>query len=613
MNKADKSTERRAAQSALWRHQRVRSTALAAVLATTAVPVLLLGVAAAPAAAARLPDGLGPCVPGSCPSPFPGVGNHGIAGRDDAINLFVGEDFHVRGGAAEAEGRVVVLDDFDMAKSRPPVSQVYNIGEAGVGSRVPPPVGADWLTTGGDITVAARQQVLAEDGVVRHGGGLTGTVSADKLVEDPHAADPYTALRDRLTSASRCYARVDGRPRPATGTAVNNGGETVFTGDNSSPLQVFDVGFDLTSATGGQQGVVFRNIPAGATILVNLTGAHRTINTYSGGLDDRTDPLNAYRDRLLWNIPDATTVNLAGTGQFQGSFLIGEQTSSTTVTLPGINGRFFTTGSLTHASAATGGGGQEFHAYPFNGDDLPDCGSSPNATGVVSVVKKDADTGALLPGAEFRLWKETNGRAGLQTDGANADTAVGDTCTTGTEGICSDTVETGTYYWEETKAPDGHELPDPAAVFGPLVLTAENADDGVEVVATNSRTPEAKGSLKLLKTDAKTDRPLAGAVFEAWRETNGVAGLQTDGTKPDQRVGAGCATDTKGVCSFDDLPLGWYYLRETAVPEGYVLPGEGVFGPFGITQDHGGRAEVSIPNERGEPCHGKDCKSRPRR
>ncbi|WP_434590057.1 choice-of-anchor A family protein [Streptomyces sp. A5-4] len=77
-----------------------------------------------------------------------------------------------------------------------------------------------------------------------------------------------------------------------------------------------------------------------------------------------------WRERLLWNFPDAGTVRLVGSGQFQGSVLVGEPGSMTTVTLPGVNGRLFTVGSLTHSSA--GGGGQEIHAYPFNGD-LPGC------------------------------------------------------------------------------------------------------------------------------------------------------------------------------------------------------------------------------------------------
>ncbi|SCK40544.1 choice-of-anchor A domain-containing protein [Streptomyces sp. ScaeMP-e48] len=558
--------------------------------AFAAVPLLVLGPGAVPASAAPLPGGLGPCVPGDCPDPFPGINNGPIAGRDNAINLFVGDDFLVRGSAAEAEGRVVVLDDFDMNKDAQ-AGQAYNVGEVGVGSRVPPPVGADWLTTGGDITVATGQRVLAEAGVVRYAGTLTGTVEAT-LIQDDAAVAPYAALRDELTTASRCYARVDGAPRTPTGTAVNQGTQTLFTGDGTSALQVFNVDFDLTGPSGAQQGIVFAGIPDGATILVNIVGANRTLNTYSGGIDDATDPLNAYRERLLWNIPDATTVNLNGTGQFQGSFLVGEQSSSTTVTLPGVNGRFFTTGSLTHTSAATGGGGQEFHAYPFNGD-LPDCTTPPPVTGVVEVLKTDSETGAALPGASFQLWEETNGTPGLQTGGGDPDTSVGASCTTDAEGACSRTVETGTYYWQETAAPDGYDLPDPA-VFGPLVLTEENASAGVSVTAANTRAPidPTTGVVKVLKTDSGTGAALPGASFQLWEETNGTPGLQTGGGDPDTSVGASCTTDAEGACS-RTVETGTYYWQETAAPDGYDLPDPAVFGPLVLTEENAS-AGVSV-------------------
>ncbi|MCH0538204.1 choice-of-anchor A family protein [Streptomyces sp. MUM 203J] len=563
--------------------RRAGSAGLSCALALVSVPVLMLGPGASAAVAAPLPGGLGPCVPGDCPDPFPGIDNGLVAGRDNAINIFVGDDFHVRGAAAEAEGRVVVLDAFDMDKD-PGAGQAYNVGEAGVGSRVPPPAGADWLTTGGDITVAPGERVLAEAGVVRHAGTVTGTVLAT-VVGDPDAVAPYTALRDRLTTASRCYARVDGVPRTPTGTAVNQGWQTLFTGDGTSALQVFNVDFDLAGPTGGQQGVAFADIPAGATILVNVLGADRTINTYSGGIDDATDPLNAYRDRLLWNFPDATAVDLTGTGQFQGSFLMGEQSSSTTVTLPGINGRFFTTGSLTHTSAATGGGGQEFHAYPFNGD-LPYCGEAPVTTGQVRVLKTDAETGSVLSGATFRLWEESNGMPGLQTGGADPDRQVGGPCTTGADGVCARSVGTGTYYWQETEASDGYDLPSPS-VFGPLVLTEENASAGVSVTAANRRSPipPGTGSVKLFKTDADSGLPLAGATFELWRESNGRDGLQTGGADPDARAGAACTTTAVGLCAFDELDHGTYYLRETAVPDGYTLPADPVAGPYTLSAE----------------------------
>jgi choice-of-anchor A domain-containing protein len=567
------------------------------------VPALVVGAGAAPAYAAPLPGGLGPCVPGDCPDPFPPVSNGPFAGRDNGINVLVGDDFLVRGRVAEAEGRIVVLDDFDMDKGSGG-SSVYNVGIAGVGSRVPPPDGADFLTAGGDVTVAAGQTLLADGGVVRRAGAASGQVTGT-VVTDPDAVAAYAPLRDQLTNASECYAWVDGAPRPATGTAVHTSAQTTFIGDGVSSLQVFNVDFDLVGAGGAQQSLAFTNIPEYATILVNLFGDSRTISTFSGGLDD-SDPWNALRNRMLWNFPDAMTVNLQGNANFQGSVLVGEQSSLTTVSMPGFNGRFFTTGSLTHTSAP-GGGGEEFHDYPFDGD-LPDC-TGVRLTGKVLVRKSDAATGAPLSGARFELWRETNGTAGLQTGGSTPDQRVGDICTTDATGECRHTGHLGTYYWRETAAPEGYARLDPP-VLGPLELTADNADEGVEVTAENTRIPQppppVTGTVRIRKTDAKNGRPLAGAVFELWRETNGGRGLQTSGGRPDTRLGAGCATDGAGGCTFTGLRPGPYYLRETAVPEGYVMPRTPVSGPHALTGRNAAQGiTVRLSNRRGEPGKGK--------
>ncbi|MDK1475378.1 choice-of-anchor A family protein [Streptomyces sp. 549] len=580
----------------LWR-------AVVAVLA----PVLVLGglgglgPQSPPAQAAPLPAGLGPCVGDDCPATHPAIGNGPIAGRDEAVNIFVGGDFRVRGGAAEAEGRVVTLGAFDMNRTRG--GDIYNVGEVGVGSRVPPPAGSDWLVSGGGVTVADGKRLLAEGGVVRHSADALGDIRS-RVVRDAEATRPYRSLRAELTDAATCYAYPNGNiPRPATGTAVNRGGETVFTGDGTSALQVFTVDFDLTGPRGAQQGLVFRGIPAGATVLVNVLGDARTISTYSGGITD-DDPLNGLRGRLLWNFPRATQVVLTGTGQFQGSVLAGNPAGETEVTVPGVNGRLFTAGSLTHGSP-TVGSGQELHAYPFDGD-LPDCGRPVPVIGTVAVVKRDAQTGEALPGARFQLWRESNGTSGLQTTGATPDTAVGEVCTTGDDGRCARSIEPGSYYWQETAAPDGYRLPDPS-VFGPLAVTAENAQRGVSVTVRNepAPAPDKRADLVVMKRDAATGKPLRGAVFELWRESNNRTGLQTAGRTPDTLVDPGCATSATGRCVFADQPEGVYYLRETDVPEGYRVPAQPVTGPYVLNADSPERVVIRLANTRGEPDKGK--------
>lgn len=114
--------------------------------------------------------------------------------------------------------------------------------------------------------------------------------------------------------------------------------------------------------------------------------------------------------------------------------------------------------------------------------------------GDVTVIKEDGATGNPLAGGSFQLWEETNGIPGLQSTGGDPDTGIGDPCTTGADGTCTRTLPTGVYYWHETQAPPGYDLPaDP--VFGPLVLTEENIAEGVTVTAENTPTPVTAGAV----------------------------------------------------------------------------------------------------------------------
>ncbi|RZD64314.1 hypothetical protein C0Q58_12785 [Streptomyces albidoflavus] len=340
---------------------------------TVALAVALAGGLAPAASAAPLPDGLGPCLGAGCPGTWDDPGNKPVTGHDSNINVYVGGNYLVREAAAEAEGRIVTLGNFDMDK-RDGASQVYNVGVAGVGSRVPPPDGSDYLTVGANLTVAPGQRLLAEEGtssgVVRYGGSLDGTV-LPTAVNSPDAAAPYADIRGDLTDASRCYAYTGDARRSFTGQVLREGTSTTFEGDGAARLQIFSVDADLVSGTGGgRTDISFTGIPDGATVLVNVYGATRTLDSSAVTLPDPDR-----RRRLLWNFPDATALTLTGTAQLEGSVLVGQPASVTTLALSGVNGRFYSAGSLTHTSMGESGG-QEIHAYPFDGD-LPDCDSTP--------------------------------------------------------------------------------------------------------------------------------------------------------------------------------------------------------------------------------------------
>lgn len=88
------------------------------------------------------------------------------------------------------------------------------------------------------------------------------------------------------------------------------------------------------------------------------------------------------------------------------------------------------------------------------------------------VVDKEDEEGRPLAGGAFELWRETNGRPGLQYQGADPDTLIAD-CVTPETGRCEfpDQAQ-GEYYLRETRAPEGFRLPD-QTVHGPFTLTAE--------------------------------------------------------------------------------------------------------------------------------------------
>ena len=345
--------------------------AAAAVAVATCV-VLAMRVVT-PAGAATPEEVLSPCLGPDCPASFPEPNNGAWAGRDAAVNVFVGGDFLVRENAAETEGRIVVMGDLDVDKVA--ANPRYDMGVVGVGSRVVPPNDSDFVTIGGAATVSQANTVgiggvdLAATpawGHVVHAGALDparfDVLPPGEIRQDPDATAAYDDIAATIPDLSECLAE-----QVATGTVEVTGSQATFTGDGSSALQVFVVEQDLGTAGSGI-GFTFAGIPADATVIVNLLGDTRLVNTFTGG---GGGPIDALRTRLVWNAPTTTSLTFTGFPQFQGSILAGNPGGTTNIDTPGVNGRIALAGDLVHS-----GDGAELHNYPFDGQ-LPGLRTDP--------------------------------------------------------------------------------------------------------------------------------------------------------------------------------------------------------------------------------------------
>ncbi|TBX45359.1 SpaA isopeptide-forming pilin-related protein [Bacillus thuringiensis] len=160
--------------------------------------------------------------------------------------------------------------------------------------------------------------------------------------------------------------------------------------------------------------------------------------------------------------------------------------------------------------------------------------------GSLQVIKKDAESGTVLAGAEFKLKNE-------------AGQVVGEAKTTNKEGVVKfENLVPGKYTLEETKAPEGYKA---------LEVTVEVnviANEVVKQEVMNEKVKEEiTGQLEITKVDANnTNKTLAGAVFEIWK----------DGTKIDTLT-----TNKSGKATSKKLEPGDYTLKEIQAPEGYTL------------------------------------------
>lgn len=127
----------------------------------------------------------------------------------------------------------------------------------------------------------------------------------------------------------------------------------------------------------------------------------------------------------------------------------------------------------------------------------------------------------------------------------------------------------------------GYEVPGYAVATNPAVddhnvvsTTATAAETLGQANFTNTYTQDAKVTLDILKIEKdKPGTKLENATFTL-REINSEITASTPSYKNPDDAGASVTTNAQGEASFANIGTGYYEIRETGVPAGYVVTGE---------------------------------------
>ncbi|AIE78340.1 LPXTG-motif cell wall anchor domain protein [Bacillus cereus] len=159
--------------------------------------------------------------------------------------------------------------------------------------------------------------------------------------------------------------------------------------------------------------------------------------------------------------------------------------------------------------------------------------------GQLKLLKKDSESGQLLPGAKFDV---------IDKDGNVVETIITDD-----KGeALSKQLSVGTYTLKEVEAPKGYELSSSS------VSVDVEANKVVTVDVVNKKIPEkVTGQFEIVKVDAEDKaKVLSDAEFEVYKDGKKVETLRTDKT---------------GKVISQKLEPGKYTLKETKAPQGYKL------------------------------------------
>ncbi len=220
--------------------------------------------------------------------------------------------------------------------------------------------------------------------------------------------------------------------------------------------------------------------------------------------------------------------------------------------------------------------------------------------GAIKLIKTDETDGSKLAGAAFKLWQVVDGvTVAINNKEANDGLFVTDK---NGEIVVKD-LEWGTYYFEEMAAPSSYELPK-NCITSSVTIDRNNVKESVNAPLTiNATNKKVYGSVELIKTNEDGSVVLEGAEFELYSDAsykNKVYAVDNGNGSYTYSASKSGATDTfvtnnSGKLAVDNIPVGTYYFKEIAAPEGYLVETENA-GMFTIDEKNtpDNRANVNI-------------------
>jgi choice-of-anchor A domain-containing protein len=227
----------------------------------------------------------------------PGTGAAGALGAAEEYNAFVFEDFASLSSAVE--GRLGVGGNL-------------NINNFGIGDKLDPKKLGDVVVVGGNATFPSGKvyygNLIAGGSVAGVGAPVVNGMANGTSVKGQITTLPveFAGEQEYLKELSANIAKL-----PSTGTYTFQYGIYTVKGDCSSKVQVFNVNAADLATT----NTLYNScIPVGATVVFNILGDTATLKNMG------MQSLTALREKVLFNFPTATKVNMTSVG-IEGSVL----------------------------------------------------------------------------------------------------------------------------------------------------------------------------------------------------------------------------------------------------------------------------------------------------